>query len=298
MGLITSSAVDPSGPIFISYRWSDGARHAIDAARRLRASGVPVWLDRDDLPPGEMKGRLAEALESGLAGALLVATPQVANRKTPDAIHEVEVPRIMDDLARDPGFTVAVLNTAGTAGTVDRGAPDRWYVRDDLSHLTQYSAVDGTLELIGPAFARDRLHKLRAGHGGEPLTIDLQTRVTTIRFTHTADLIFRSVPPVAGRIPGREVWEDLQRLLSWLPRAVAEEDPPGVRLTGGAHLTVACAVGASLAEPSGVTLIVRATGGQDWQFPGQPFSLRDRLPLFGSAPRVHKLRWVKSPVVV
>ena len=46
-----SHAADPTGPVFISYRWSDGADLAIDAARRLRASGVPVWLDRDDLPP-------------------------------------------------------------------------------------------------------------------------------------------------------------------------------------------------------------------------------------------------------
>lgn len=95
-----SSTTDPAGPVFVSYRWSDGSAHAIDVARRLRASGVPVWLDRNDLPPAETGERLEEALASGISGAVLVATPDVGLRKPHDFIHDLEAPTILDDLAK------------------------------------------------------------------------------------------------------------------------------------------------------------------------------------------------------
>jgi hypothetical protein len=71
-------AADPSGPVFISYRWSDGTDDAREVAQRLRASGVPVWLDPIDLPPGETFTRLEEALASGISGAVLISTPDIA----------------------------------------------------------------------------------------------------------------------------------------------------------------------------------------------------------------------------
>lgn len=285
-------AADPSGAIFISYRWSDGADLAKEAARRLRASGVPVWLDRDDMPPGETDTRLREALASGISGALLIATPAVAERKTPDAIHDIEAPIIFDRLAPQADFTVAVLNTeAEGPRKVDRDAPGRFFRRADASGYSQYSAVDGSLERMGRELAIDRMRKLRARRRGDALTIDLQTRVAGTALAHSADLIFRTIPPTTGRIPSREAFEDLETLLMWLPSAVASERAPEAALVGGAHLTVACALGAALAQPSGVPLVVRATDGQYWRLSDTPLSWIDRVPLVGKAPRLRHLRW-------
>ena len=67
----------PRGPVFISYRHSDGREIAVALAWALRAAGVPVWHDQTDLPPGDTERRLAEALSSGLSGAVLVVTREI-----------------------------------------------------------------------------------------------------------------------------------------------------------------------------------------------------------------------------
>ena len=72
-----SSRVSPRGPVFLSYRHSDGAELATALAWALRAAGVPVWLDRSDLPPGDTERRLEEAMQSGLSGAVLLVTPDI-----------------------------------------------------------------------------------------------------------------------------------------------------------------------------------------------------------------------------
>lgn len=95
-----------------------------------------MWLDRDDLPPGETDVRLREALDSGISGALLVATPNVGIRKTKDAIHDIEAPLIFETLAKIAGFTLAVLNTEAEAPMkVEREATNRLYGMPDASSL-------------------------------------------------------------------------------------------------------------------------------------------------------------------
>ena len=98
--------VDPRGPVFISYRQSDGTELAVETAWSLRAAGVPVWHDRSDLPPGETNRRLAEALNSGLSGAVLLVTPEIEHSKV---IREIELPRLLT-LANNEAFTFSVLS--------------------------------------------------------------------------------------------------------------------------------------------------------------------------------------------
>ena len=69
-----SSRVSPRGPVSLSCRHSDGAEPAIDLASALRSVGVPVWHYLSDLPPGDTERRLEEAKQSGLLGAVLLAT--------------------------------------------------------------------------------------------------------------------------------------------------------------------------------------------------------------------------------
>jgi hypothetical protein len=190
----------------------------------------------------------------------------VAPRGTPaDYIHDLEVPTILDKLV-PAGALVAVINTVeDKAGKVDRKAPDVLYERIGVSSYTQYSPLDRTLEDMGSELARERLRRLRSGRSGEPLIIDVQTRLAATGFGSDGDLVFRTVPPADSRVPSRVVWEDLANFTSWLPDAVANERPPEVLLTGGAHLGVAFAVGAALPVTSGIPVAVRATSGESWR---------------------------------
>ena len=87
-----SGRVSPRGPVFLSYRHSDGAELALSLAWALRASGVPVWLDRSDLPPGDTERRLEEAMQSGLSGAVLLVTPDIA---ASSVVKETELPHLL-----------------------------------------------------------------------------------------------------------------------------------------------------------------------------------------------------------
>ena len=79
-----SDLVSSRGPVFLSYRHSDGAELAMDLAWALRSAGVPVWHDRSDLPPGDTERRLEEAMQSGLSGAVLVVTPDIGAAVDPE----------------------------------------------------------------------------------------------------------------------------------------------------------------------------------------------------------------------
>ena len=117
-----SSRVSPRGPVFLSYRHSDGAELATALAWALRAAGVPVWLDRSDLPPGDTERRLAEAMQSGLSGAVLVVTPDVG---ASTVIRDTELPQLLA-LEAEGAFTLLIASTIGAeAGGLDYSAPDR-----------------------------------------------------------------------------------------------------------------------------------------------------------------------------
>src|SRR5690349_12520658 len=74
---MTTDPVDPHGPVFVSYRQSDGTELAVALAWLLRAAGVPVWHDQTDLPPGDTDSRLQAALADGLSGGVLVVTREI-----------------------------------------------------------------------------------------------------------------------------------------------------------------------------------------------------------------------------
>lgn len=233
--------------------------------------------------------RLADALASGLSGAVLVATEDIQPKKTSDAIHEIELPTLLE-LGEDPRFTLAVVATVPRMDDLqraDRTRTAKLYERPETEALTHYSSLDSSLDNMGAALAKQRLRQLRAARS-DALTIDIQTRRASTAFASDADLVFRTVPPVESRAPGRAVWEDLQRFLTWLPTAVADHGPPEVRLVGGAHLSVALACGAALPETAGIPLSVRTTEGSVWRPTADRLSWRERLPLIGSAPSVRR----------
>ena len=116
-----SSRVSPRGPVFLSYRHSDGVELAIALAWALRSAGVPVWLDRSDLPPGDTERRLEEAMQSGLSGAVLIVTPDIG---ASNFVKETELPHLIA-LEAEGGFRLSIASTIeAEAGGLDYSAPD------------------------------------------------------------------------------------------------------------------------------------------------------------------------------
>lgn len=248
---MSARKVLPSGPVFISYRQFDGTATAVTLAWLLRAAGIPVWQDQTDLPPGDTNPRLAEALDGGLSGACLVTTQDIANS---GVVRTVELPELYA-LARDPEFSFVVANTVRKAKPsvdLDYGAPDRLLSQPNkLSAFKQYPAdTRGGLIQIAGELLDARAARVRTRHaqtGPEPLRISVQTRERPQAHpADSADLSMRLRPAAHGRLPDLDGLVDLQDALPLLPGALGRAAATEVRITGGAHLSVAFALGAAL----------------------------------------------------
>lgn len=274
MGQDLIADVDPLGPVFISYRQSDGMEIATDLAWALRAAGIPVWHDQTDLPPGDTKRRLQEALASGLSGAVLLITPEIEHS---EVIRDIELPHLLD-LESDPAFTLAigsVVEMQDGSGALDYSAPDQLLQQEPgtLEGLNQQKAA-GTEDraTLAISLSRRRMMQLRGSveDAGGILILDIQTRVPPSASQFDGDLVLRLRPPVAGeRRPHASGLEDLSLFLGQLPELLTIAGADAIRIRGGAHLSVACALGAAIPT----TLIGRVevvdTQGHIWTLTGQ-----------------------------
>lgn len=267
----SETSVDPRGPVFISYRQSDGTNLAIDTAWALRAAGVPVWHDRSDLPPGDTDRRLAEALESGLSGAVLLVTPELEQSRV---VREIELPQLLE-LEKDEDFTFSVLSTIeGEEGRLDYDAPDRLLSQPSgtLKRLKQEPALTH-LQIAGAARAhcQRRMQAVRSSveASGSAITIDVQTRIPPFATRVDADLVLRLRPPLAGnRRPHHLGLRDLRPFLADLPQLLALAGAEHGMIRGGAHLTVAYALGAALPTTLIGRVDVLDTAGESWSLDG------------------------------
>lgn len=277
------SPIDPRGPVFISYRQSDGRDIAVAIAWALRAAGVPVWHDQSDLPPGDTERRLAEALSAGLSGAVLVVTPEI---KCSEAIRDIELPRLLE-LEKHAEFTLAVGSTVeaqhGTS-RLDYSAPDRLLGQEagTMQRLNQTPvATADERAALANAMSRQRMERLQPDirESSGLLRLDVQTRVPPFAGAMDGDLVLRLRPPAVGqRRPHVGGLHDLQRFLGHLPRLVAIAGARAVRVRGGAHLSVACALGAALPTTLMGTVEVLDTQGDRWALTGQaPSPVGERL---------------------
>lgn len=250
--------------MFVSYRQSDGKDTVAELCWLLRAAGVPVWHDQTDLPPGETEQRLDEALAAGLSGAVLVITPDIA---LSGVVQHVELPRLLA-LSAEPDFVLAVANTIRNAdGKLAYAKPDELLNQPrTLGGLKQYPADsrDGLRQLVASIVA-DRARRLPTRDSGEPLHIRVQTRGRPITFSSgTADVAITLRPGQFGRLPDRHGLQDLADTLPLLADTYRQSGATGVRVTGGAHLSVAYALGAALPATLVGTFCVEDANGQAW----------------------------------
>ena len=265
---MTTDPVDPHGPVFVSYRQSDGTEYAVALAWLLRAAGVRVWHDQTDLPPGDTDSRLKEALADGLSGGVLVVTPEIEHSAV---VRNIELPQLLD-LESDPRFVMTVANAVhGSNGQLDYRAPDKLLQKPPgtIGRIEQRSGdtSEGRLAIVRSVLLHRLRYQARARSGDErSLHLSLQTRGRpNSSETDPADLRVRLRPATAGRLPNVDGLHDLQATLPLLHEAIASRGATSLRITGGAHLSVALAVGSALPTTLIGDVTVEGTDGNSWR---------------------------------
>lgn len=259
--------VDVTGPLFLSYRHFDGTKILTRLAWLLRASGVPVWRDQDDLPPGDTDDRLSQALSGGLSGGVLVITPDVANSRV---VRQIEAEKLIQLHRTDPRFQLLVANdVTDDSGVVDYGAPDRLLSRplEELRGVDQRGTDDVELLRLVKSAVSHRMaqHRDRVAAAGF-FELTVQTRNQGQVHDRTgAQLDIRVRPSAHERLPDPDGLRDLQRTLTLLPDAVVTAGANAVRIRGGAHLSVAYALGAALPSSRVGSVTVVDQRGDEWQ---------------------------------
>ena len=264
-------------PVFVSYRTSDGRDLATKLAWALRSTGVPVWHDVTDLPPGDTTRRLEEALGSGLSGAVLLISPDIRHSSV---VREIEVPALLR-LEDDPAFTLAIGSVIPSArssatgavshGGLDYAAPDALLGQPagTLQRFKHYSVFDDAgIAALAREMAAQRISAVRAlGH--EELMLDIQTRVDPRGTPPEVPLTVRIKPPAPGqRLPDREIWSPYAAFLADLPRLLGIANVRRFRIRGAAHLSVAFALGAAVPTTSSWPVAVQDQAGGIWGEPG------------------------------
>ncbi|WP_218221837.1 SAVED domain-containing protein [Nesterenkonia sp. Act20] len=268
----SSSAPDPAGPVFISYRQEDGTDITAELAWLLRAAGIPVWRDRDDLPPGDTEVRLQQAIAAGISAGVLVTTPDVANSRV---VKMLEAPHLLQ-LHRDHEvFALGIANSVRTtnAGT-DYDAPDRLLELrpGTLSGVNQQPTHrDGLLALTrGLVWHRIASLRERVQDSDQTFRLSLQTRNTPQVYDRTGDeLDIRLRPSDHDRLPSGDGLRDLKDIVGLLPDAVTRSGADCVRVSGGAHLSVAFAVAAALPSSRVGHMVILDQRGDIWASDGE-----------------------------
>lgn len=260
-----SPEVSALGPVFVSYRQSDGNAIASELASLLRSAGVPVWRDATDLTSGDTERRLDQALASGLSGAVLLVTPDVS---LSGVVKTLEVPTLLR-LAEDPRFYVALGTVMRTAdGNVDYTAAVRLLGSPTVDAFKQL-AVDsraGLLDVVSQAllFRASRLaERMRASP--RLLRLSVQSRGTPDGTSPVeGDLTIRLTSAPSGRLPDPGGLVDLKDTLPLLGRAIARSGATALRISGGAHLSVAYALGSAVPTTLMGTVSVDGAAGDVW----------------------------------
>jgi integrative and conjugative element protein (TIGR02256 family) len=288
---LPTGAVRGDGPVFISYRQSDGISQADLLENLLRAAGLVVWRDHTDLRPGTTIDRLEQALTQGLSAGVLVVTPEIVNS---EIVRERELPRLLQ-LDDDPAFSLCIANKVARPGSdskCDYEAPDRLLRLTPGRTLadkkqTNMLVPSGETEIIHDLLMH-RVEQRRAAIGkeGRPFTIRVQSRPAPSAIeADEDDLHIRIKAADSGRLPSQDGLTLLQRTLPLTSDAVYAAGAKTVRISGGAHLSVALAMGAALPETKIGTVEVLDARNESWTSatsPEDPASTRldiEAIPL-------------------
>lgn len=282
----------PDGPVFLSYRQSDGTGIANLVETYLRCGGIIPWRDLADLPAGEVARSVREAVEEGLSAGILIVTPEL---KDSQFVPEHEVPALQRMQRKDPRrFCLYVLNTIRNPENVsgiDVDAPDRLLGLTDnprtshrrrrvergrlaqdraenrlLRDAKQYALLEATDDL--PAVSelgmllrdllRRRLRARRVQLWDREIRIAVQTRPVASSEEASrsgrgkADLTIRMEQNPENQLPSELDYRCLQQTLPIIIDSLHNHQVNEVTFTGGCHPSVAWVLGAALPEARGL----------------------------------------------
>lgn len=271
LGPLPDGAVRGDGPVFISYRQSDGTQQAETFENLLRAAGLVVWRDRVDLRPGTTTDRLEQALTKGLSAGVLIVTPDIVDS---EIVRERELPRLLQ-LDEDPAFSLCIANKIARPGSESRcdyDAPDRLLrlaPARALADKKQANVLDptGELEIVRDLLMHrieQRRPEIRAAD--RDFTIRVQSRPAPFAVdADDDDLHMRIKEATEGRLPARDGLELLSRTLPLTGDAVFAAGAKRVEISGGAHLSIGLALGAALPETKIGNVAVHDVQNNIWE---------------------------------
>jgi hypothetical protein len=266
------AAHDPADPIFISYRQSDGTGICAELAWLMRAGGIPVWRDRDDLPPGDTEERLRQAIGDGISGGVLITTPEVAKS---DVVKRVEAPLLFASHKAHPSFALGIANAVERdPGKIDYSAPERLLGMGEgtLSGVDQHPTHRDGLRTVVQKMLWHRLatHREKVAQNDHTFSLSVQTRNAAQVYDRTGgQLDIRVRPSDHERLPSREGLIDMKDTIGFLPDAVTRAGARRIQVQGGAHLSVAFALGASLPSSRVGLMEVTDQQGNIWASDGE-----------------------------
>lgn len=270
LGRLPGGAVRGDGPVFISYRQSDGTPRADALEGLLRAAGLVVWRDRTDLRAGTTTDRLEQALTAGLSAAVLIVTPDIFKSTI---VRGRELPRLLQ-LDTDNGFSLTIANEIPDPR--DQDVPN--YLAPDcllglapartLGDKKQSNSrtLAGRLEIVRDILMH-RIEQLKPTivASGGTFTITTQTRPEPFALdAGQSDLHIRIRPAPEGRLPSSAGLHDLRATLPLTSDAVRASGAQTVSISGGMHLSVALAIGAALPETKIGSVTVTDLRGEAW----------------------------------
>jgi len=251
---LLATAVRVNGPVFISYRHNDGSEHAEALERLLHASGISVWRDIRDLPPGNTEERIEEAIRAGLSAAILIVTPDIVNSPV---VRDREAPRLISLQEQDEKFALVIASSVSRSDGdgLNYDAPDvllglapKKVLNDMIQRDVRTDA--GRLEVV-KGLLLNRVKQLKPVLASEsrPLTISTQSRVETRALdANDADLDIRLLPADDGKLPAALGVRDLQWTLPLVSDAARTAGAKAVQFSGGMHLSIAVALGSAFPE--------------------------------------------------
>lgn len=254
LGPLPDGAVRADGPVFISYRQSDGTRQAESLENLLRAAGLVVWRDRVDLRPGTTTDRLEQALTEGLSAGVLVVTPDIVDS---EIVRERELPRLLQ-LDEDLAFSLCIANKIARPGIeskCDYDAPDRLLRLAPARTLADKKQANvlapaGELEIVRDLLMH-RIEQRRPEIRADDRDFIIRVQSRPAPFAVDADdddLHMRIKEATEGRLPSHDGLELLRRTLPLTGDAVFAAGAKRVQVSGGAHLSIGLALGAAFPE--------------------------------------------------
>ncbi|MBK8756128.1 MAG: SAVED domain-containing protein [Actinomycetales bacterium] len=275
------------GPVFVSYRHSDGTEPARAVTAVLRACGLSVWLDEYAMLVGSFTYRMDEALRSGASAGVLVATPDVRLSK---AIQTVEFPALAR-LSQESHMLLGVVSPLRRSdGSVDEQATAGLYdpIPDfDLADHKHYGA-DRREDLFSLArdFVIDRMRALRPETERAVLRIDVATRNQASDSDRTAaHLDVRLDIHGEGLLPSPTGMDLFAAAAPILTQAFVDSGATSVEFSGNGHLSFLLALGAVFPRSRCASMAFVDANGERWlsprtalASPSQPLVVRTAIP--------------------